>query len=75
MNLVWLFIVSCEPDKYGKMALKITNLAGYDLIVGATETLIMNLYKRGILTKGDAISLVSMHLREARLYSTPSPSS
>ncbi len=58
--------ISNEPDRLGRMALKITSLAGDDLVISTTETLIMNLHKKGHLSKDDALSLVSNHMREIK---------
>lgn len=57
--------ISDQPDSYSRMALKISSLSGDDVVIDETGTLLMNMFRAGLITQKDLLQLAFVHLRES----------
>lgn len=58
--------VTSDPDAISLMALKLSSLSGDDIELDATERLLINLCRKGVLSIDDGLRLISIHLTEKR---------
>ncbi|WP_039057749.1 hypothetical protein [Enterobacter sp. Bisph1] len=58
--------VSDICDDTSRMARVITQLAGDSVVLDSTEQLLVNLKKKGVLTKAETLSLQADYLQEKR---------
>lgn len=58
--------VSDIRDDTSRMAMVITQLAGDSVVLDSTEQLLVNLKKKGVLTKAQTLSLQADYLLEKR---------
>lgn len=58
--------VTEERDAVSRMAVNITRLAGDMIELDGTERLLVNLKKKGVLSKAETLALQGQHLQEKR---------
>lgn len=58
--------VSAQPDGMSRMAATITRLAGDIVELDGVEQLLVNLKKKGVLSKSEILVLQGQYLRERR---------
>jgi hypothetical protein len=58
--------VSAEPDGMSRMAVTITRLAGDVVELDSVEQLLVNLKKKGVLSKAEILALQGRYLQEKR---------
>ncbi|MDF7662226.1 hypothetical protein PUG81_24970 [Erwiniaceae bacterium L1_54_6] len=58
--------VSADRDNTSRMAVAITSLAGDDVTLDPIEQLLVNLKRKGILTKSEILAFQAKYLKEKR---------
>ncbi|MBK5353425.1 hypothetical protein JFU37_13020 [Pseudomonas sp. TH41] len=58
--------VTADPDGMSRMAVSITRLAGDDVELDGVEQLLVNLKKKGVLSKSEILTLQGRYLQERR---------
>ncbi|CAI8954676.1 DUF4148 domain-containing protein [Pseudomonas sp. IT-P253] len=58
--------VTAEPDGMSRMAVSITRLAGDIVELDGVEQLLVNLKKKGILSKSETLTIQGRYLQERR---------
>jgi hypothetical protein len=58
--------VTAEPDGMSRMAVSITRLAGGIVELDGVEQLLVNLKKKGILSKSETLTIQGRYLQERR---------
>lgn len=58
--------VTAEPDSMSRMAVTITRLAGDLVELDGVEQLLVNLKKKGVLSKTETLALQGRYLQEKR---------
>jgi hypothetical protein len=58
--------VSAEPDGMSRMAVTITRMAGDSVELDGIEQLLVNLKKKGVLSKTETLALQGRYLQERR---------
>jgi hypothetical protein len=59
--------VSADPDGMSRMAVIITRMAGDVVVLDSVEQLLVNLKKKGVLSKSETLALQGRYLQERRL--------
>ncbi len=59
--------VTAEPDSMSRMAVTITCLAGDVVELDGVEQLLVNLKRKGVLSKSEILALQGRYLQEKRL--------
>ncbi|APC17581.1 hypothetical protein BLL42_18265 [Pseudomonas frederiksbergensis] len=59
--------VTAEPDRMSRMAVTITCLAGDVVELDGVEQLLVNLKRKGVLSKSEILALQGRYLQEKRL--------
>lgn len=67
-NLAKSHNVTAERDSMSRMAVAITRLAGDDVELDNVEQLLVNLKRKGVLSKSEALSIQGDYLQEKRLF-------
>jgi len=60
--------VTAERDGFSRMAVAITRLAGDDVQLDSIEQLLVNLKRKGILSKSEALSFQDEYLQEKKYF-------
>lgn len=58
--------ISNVQDNISRMAVKITSLAGDNIELDGVEQLLINLKRKGVLTKNEILALQASYLKEKR---------
>lgn len=58
--------VSADPDSMSRMAVLITRMAGDVVALDRVEQLLVNLKKKGVLSKAETLALQGRYLQERR---------
>ncbi|WP_338581346.1 hypothetical protein [Pseudomonas sp. MAG733B] len=58
--------ISAEPDGMSRMAVTITRLAGDIVELDSVERLLVNLKRKGVLSKSEILALQGRYLQEKR---------
>ena len=58
--------VTAEPDDISRMAVAITRLAGDEVLLDNIQQLLVNLKRKGVLSKSEALTIQGEYLQEKR---------
>ncbi|WP_336797451.1 hypothetical protein [Erwinia aphidicola] len=58
--------VTAEPDDISRMAMAITRLAGDEVQLDNIQQLLVNLKRKGVLSKSEALNIQGEYLQEKR---------
>jgi len=58
--------VTAEPDDISRMAVAITRLAGDEVLLDNIQQLLVNLKRKGLLSKSEALTIQGEYLQEKR---------